>query len=124
MNSHILIVDDEAPIREMLRLALTRRGYRVTDVASAFEVESAVRHDPPDLIVSDLQLEDSDGLAMIAQLKKSHPNVPVLLLTGVFLDPEVVHGTLGNQITAYLHKTTSLSKIMEEIDRLVREKQA
>lgn len=119
MKPHILVVDDEAPIREMLKLALDSRGYRVTEVSSAAEARHVARQDAPDLIVSDLQLDDSDGLELIAQLKGDLPQVPVLLLTGVLFDAAVVQAALGGKISAYLHKTSPLSKIVAEIQRLL-----
>ena len=119
MNKHILLVDDEAPIREMLALALGRSGYRVTDVSSAAEAERIVQSDPPHLIISDLQLEESDGLDLIAKVKATAPHVPVILLTGVLFDEQVVRDALGDKISCYLHKSSPLSKIVAEVRRLL-----
>ena len=76
MTKHILIVDDEAEIRELLELFLTGHGYRVTALASAPEALRVAATDCPDLVISDLQLEHSDGLAMIDQLKATRPTMP------------------------------------------------
>ena len=119
MKKHILIVDDEAEIRDLLDLFLTGHGYRVTALASALEALRCAATDRPDLIISDLQLEDSDGLAMIDQLKATLPTTPVLLLTGVLFDPQVFHDTLSKKVSAYLMKTSSLSRIKTEIERLL-----
>ncbi len=118
MKPHILIVDDEAPIREILAQMLGQRGYRVTEASSAVEAQNVVQRDPPGLVISDLQLEDSDGLAMIAQLKSACPGLPVMLLTGVLFDDDVVRGSLSKTVDVYLAKTTPLAKIMDEIGRL------
>ena len=118
MKKHILIVDDEAVIRDLLAEALTGVGYRVTGVPSAVEAQHTVRVDPPHLVISDLQLEASDGLEMIAQLKTTLPNVPVMLLAGVYFDPAVVRDTLGDKIACYLQKTSPLARILEEVRRL------
>lgn len=119
MKKHILIVDDEASIRDLLAQYLTSKGYRVTGVETAQEAQRIVTVDPPALIISDLQLEDSDGLAMIDRLKSALPDVPVILLTGVLFDPQVVDETLSKKITAYFQKTTPLSRVLEEIRRLI-----
>ena len=74
---------------------------------------------PPQLIISDLQLEDSDGLDMIARLKSSLPAVPVILLTGVLFDPEVARDVLTKNVACYLEKTSPLSKILEVVQRLI-----
>ena len=119
MKKHVLIVDDEAPIREILALMLDQNGYRVTEAASANEAQQAVQRDPPELLISDLQLEDSDGLEMISQLKKLVPNLPVILLTGVLFDDDVVRDSLSKVITSYLPKITPLAKILEEVRRVL-----
>lgn len=119
MKQHILIVDDEAPIREILALMLGQTGYRVTEAASVREALEVMQRDPPALLISDLQLEESDGLAMIAEIKTTRPNLPVILLTGVLFEDEVVRGTLKDAVTAYLPKTTPLAKIQEEVRRIL-----
>lgn len=118
MKKHILIVDDEAPIREILTQTLEQRGYRVTAAASAIEARKVVESDPPGMMISDLQLEDSDGLAMIAQLKENGSGLPVMLLTGVLFDDDVVQQSLSKVVDVYLPKTTPLARIMQEVQRL------
>jgi two-component system response regulator GlrR len=121
MSKHVLLIDDEPNIRELLGIALKGKGYRVTAASSADEAQMTVKKDPPDLIISDLQLEDEDGLAIIAQLKTTLPNVPVILLTGVLFDPQVVRENLSKKVSCYLEKTSSLSKITDTIKRLLAE---
>jgi CheY-like chemotaxis protein len=117
--SHILIVDDEDQIRSLLTEFLTRVGYRVTPVSSAIEAQAAVRADPPDLIITDLQLEDSDGLDMIERLRAALPKTPVILLTGVLFDPKVARDVLSKKVSCYLPKTSPLSRILSEVQRLL-----
>ena len=119
MQKHILIVDDEASIRSLLAQYLTRQGYRVTPVGSATEARRTVAADPPALLISDLQLEDSDGLTLIANLKTALPHMPVILLTGVLFDSQVVNETLSKTVAVYLQKTTPLTTILAEIRRLI-----
>ncbi len=119
MKKHILIVDDEVEIRDLLGLFLTSNGYRVTALETAMEALRLVKTDRPDLIISDLQLEDSDGLEMIDQLKATLPDTPVILLTGVLFDAQVFRETLSKRVSAYLVKTSPLSRIHEEIRRLI-----
>lgn len=120
MTKHILHIDDEAAIRELLAQFLIANGYRVTSVDSATEAFKIVKRDPPQLIISDLQLEDSDGLELIARLNAMLPDVPVILLTGVLFDAQVARDTLGKKVSCYIEKTTSLARILEEIQRLLK----
>jgi CheY-like chemotaxis protein len=118
MPKPILIVDDEAAIRELLAEYLGGQGYRVVACAAPAEAERAAQAEAPRLIISDLQLEQSDGLEMIGRLKAALPETPIILLTGVLFDPEVVRATLSQKVSAYLEKTSSLGKILEEVRRL------
>ncbi len=98
---------------------LTRSGYRVTDANSPHEAHQAVKRDPPQLVISDLQLADSDGLDMIDQLKALLPDTPMMLLTGVLFDPKVVRDVLSKKVSAYLQKTAPLAQVLGEVHRLI-----
>ena len=119
MKKHILTIDDEAEIRDLLVAALGGRGYRVTAAASGVEALRIAQAEPIDLIISDLQMEDADGLELIAQLKQIHPATPAILLTGVLFDPEVVRDNISKQVSCYIEKTSSLVKILGEIQRII-----
>ncbi len=121
MNQHILIIDDELNIRELLAEFLSTKGYRVTHVGAAGEARRVVQADPPELIISDLQLEDSDGLELVANLKTMLPDVPVILLTGILFDPPVVADLLGGKVSGYIAKTATLAEILVEVRRLLPE---
>jgi two-component system OmpR family response regulator len=114
----ILHLDDEAPIREILELTLVEAGYRVVSVATAQEALAAVAQQPPDLVITDLQLDESDGLESIDRLRVLLPKVPIILLTGVLLNPRVAEKSLAGRVDAYIAKTTPLARILEEVKRL------
>jgi two-component system KDP operon response regulator KdpE len=67
----ILIVDDEPQIRTLLRRALARAGYRVTEAGNGREALAAKRIDRPELILLDLGLPDRDGLELVTTLKQA-----------------------------------------------------
>ena len=114
---HIVIVDDEPLVREILREVLRDAGYRVTDLATAAEALQRVREDVPDLIVTDLQLEEMDGFAFIEQVKHLLPKVPVVLLTGVLFDAAVTRRLGAEQVSGYVAKTAPLNHLLSEIKR-------
>lgn len=116
---HILIVDDENEIRQLLRTTIEKRGYRVTDVATALEARRVVGTDQPALIICDLQLQESDGIVLLKELRQLLPGVPTILLTGVLFDPNVAATTLDETVTAYIPKPAKLSRIVEVIRRLL-----
>ena len=89
MAAHILVVDDEVPIRRLLRSSLAERGYRVTAVATAEEGLDRAVVDPPDMVVLDLGLPDMDGLEVCRQLR-TWSAVPILILSARYQETEKV----------------------------------
>lgn len=118
MKKHILIVDDEAEIRDLLAQYLGSAGFRTTTAATPAEAFAAIERDAPDLVISDLQLEESDGLAMLEKIRVRLPRVPLILLTGVLFDQQVVANTLSQKVDCYIEKTAPLSRVLSEIKRL------
>ena len=105
---HILAIDDEAPILELLREYLQAHGYRVSTASTAGEAKHVVASDAPQIILSDLQLQETDGLHLIEELRGTLPAVPVILLTGVMFDTHAVEENLKWKISAYVSKAASL----------------
>src|SRR5918995_6124838 len=77
---HVLVVDDEPPIVEIVRDYLADAGYRVTTAGSGEEALRHVRSITPDLVVLDLGLPDTDGLDVARALRQSS-SVPIIMLT-------------------------------------------
>ncbi|GGL72704.1 response regulator transcription factor [Wenxinia marina] len=76
----VLIVDDDPEIREVLRIALARAGYRTCEAADGAAALREARGRRPDLVVLDIGLPEMDGLAVCRQLRATS-RVPVLFLT-------------------------------------------
>lgn len=76
--SKLLIVDDEAPIRRLIRAALERGGYRVIEAGNAREALNALAIDKPEIVLLDLGLPDRDGLEIIPLLKKAGVGVLII----------------------------------------------
>ena len=72
MNAHkIVVVDDEAAIRRLLKAALERAGYAVVEAGTAREAQSTLDIDRPDAVLLDLGLPDRDGLELVPLVVKS-----------------------------------------------------
>jgi DNA-binding NtrC family response regulator len=115
----ILHVDDEVAIREILGAYLSHQGYEVTSVATPTEALQAAGRATPDLLICDLQLEESDGLDVIDRVRAVVPGLPVILLTGVMLTPRVAQETVQKRNLVYLDKTAPLNRLGVEIRRLL-----
>ncbi|MBN2719124.1 MAG: sigma-54-dependent Fis family transcriptional regulator [Deltaproteobacteria bacterium] len=81
-NGHILIVDDELSVREMLSILLKRRGFQVSTASNG---EKAIRlfeeGNRYDLVITDLAMDRGDGLTVLAQVKTRDPHCPVIVIT-------------------------------------------
>ena len=80
-GGHILVVDDEKPIRRLLRMYLDEGGYTVTEAADGAEALSKMRDGGIDLVLLDLMLPEIDGLEVCRRIRDDHPAVPVIMLT-------------------------------------------
>lgn len=78
--ARILVIDDEAPIRRFLRVALEAEGYGVVEAGTAREGLAMAAREAPGLVVLDLGLPDADGLSVLRDLRVWSP-VPVLILS-------------------------------------------
>jgi two-component system KDP operon response regulator KdpE len=76
----ILVVEDEPPIRRLLRTTLGANDYRTLEAGTGGEALSALRHHRPDLVLLDLGLPDIDGLHLIGEIRKVGP-VPIVVLS-------------------------------------------
>jgi CheY-like chemotaxis protein len=83
MAATILVVDDDANSRDLLRLHLSAAGYAVQVAEDAISAGYLVLRSPPDLIITDVHMPHMDGFEFIAALKadKTLPHIPVIFLT-------------------------------------------
>jgi two-component system response regulator PilR (NtrC family) len=109
-KSHVLVVDDEADIRELLGMTLTRMGLATDCVASTAEAFALLAKNSYDLCLTDMRLPDGDGLAVVDHVSRHHPSLPVAVITA--------HGSTENAVAAlkagafdYLAKPVSLDQL-------------
>ena len=97
-HPHIIIVDDEAPAREMVGDYLKMHGFGVTLCDGGKSLRSVIETNVPDLVVLDLNMPEEDGLSIIRDLK-SRINVPVIMLTATAspIDAAAEHAGQGGR---------------------------
>ena len=79
-TTRLLLVDDEAALREPLADYLVRQGFAVDQAASAAEARTRLRDDPPDLVLLDIMMPGEDGLSLCRHLAETQ-SIPTILLT-------------------------------------------
>jgi two-component system nitrogen regulation response regulator NtrX len=113
MPTDILIVDDEADIRELVSGILEDEGYAVRTAKDAEEALSAIGARRPNLLLLDIWLEGSrlDGLALLDVVKGQHPDLPVVMISG--------HGTIETAVAAIKRGAYDFIEKPFNADRLV-----
>lgn len=117
MKQHILVVDDEPPIRELLQSYFTKHGYAVTTAADAQEAFRLADETPLQLVILDVLLPDSDGLEVLAQMKNTHPNLPIIIMTGIGFDEDLLQEAIQKGASGYVSKTLPLDQLLMEVHR-------
>lgn len=117
-NPHIIVVDDEAPAREMVGDYLKMHGFTVTLCDGGKSLRSEIETKVPDLVVLDLNMPEEDGLSIIRDLK-SRTNVPVIMLTAT---ASPIDRVVGLELGAddYIAKPCELRELMARIRSVLR----
>jgi len=76
----VLVVDDEPPIRKLLRMGLTANGYQIVEASNA-KTALELLEDKPDLVILDLGLPDMHGLDLLRTIRARNENVPIVVLS-------------------------------------------
>ena len=123
-QSHILVVDDEPDLLELVHYTLTRAGYQVCCVKSGEEALTQVETRPPDLIVLDLMLPGMDGLEICQRLKRTSQTaaIPIVMLTARSAEADVVTG-LELGADDYLTKPFSPRVLSARVKAVLRRQQ-
>jgi CheY-like chemotaxis protein len=82
----ILIIDDDAGIRRLLRAALERIGYQVSEAADGAAGVAEYRRAPSDLVITDVVMPGQDGIETIQQLREEFPDSRILAISGGPID--------------------------------------
>ncbi|MDR2877825.1 MAG: sigma-54 dependent transcriptional regulator [Chromatiales bacterium] len=118
MSAHILVIDDERDIRELVRDILVDEGYEVSVAEDAQEARNARRLRRPDLVLMDVWMPDTDGITLLREWTQQEGgfDTPVIMISG--------HGTVETAVEAirlgaydFVEKPLSLSKLLLSVQR-------
>ena len=121
-RASVLVVDDEAPIRQLLRKTLEGAGYQVWEASTGIEGLRQVCAQSIDLAITDILMADMDGLEMVGVLHRDFPNIRIIAITGgnKDLDYCAVAKMLGAHET--LTKPFELQQLLDAVARQVGKK--
>ena len=120
MTASILTVDDSASIRLTTRVALTNAGYSVTEAVDGQDGLAKLNSGQFDMIVTDLNMPNMDGLTMIRELRKlpAHMGVPVIFLT-TESDAEIKQQAKAAGATGWLTKPFDPQNLVKVVRKVL-----
>ena len=92
MQHHVLVIDDEPDIRELLDLTLSRMGLQVTTAEDLGVARRALAEHSFSFCLTDMRLPDGNGLDLVREIARDHPQLPVAVITA--------HGKVEDAVTA------------------------
>ena len=118
MEAHILVVDDDAAIRELIREYLNEHDFKVSMAETGAEMDKVLGVEMVDLVILDLKLPDEDGLSIARRIRESL-DLPIIILTG---RKEEADRIMGLELGAddYVTKPFSQRELMARIKAVLR----
>jgi two-component system response regulator PilR (NtrC family) len=115
----VLVVDDEADIRELLSMTLTRMGLIVDTAGTGFDAEQLLQKSRYDLCLTDMRLPDGDGLGLLEHVGRHYPHTPVAVITA-FGSAENAVAALKAGAFDYIAKPVALSQLRALVQSALR----
>ena len=115
--AQLLLVDDDLSLLKLLSLRLESAGHEVVTAESGPEALEILKQFTPDLVLSDLRMDEMDGLALFEEIQQSYPGLPVIILTAHGTIPDAVQATRCG-VAGFLTKPVDKNQLFSLIDEL------
>ncbi|AXH60882.1 two-component system response regulator GlrR [Providencia huaxiensis] len=114
-SASLLLVDDDPSLLKLLGMRLSSEGFKVTTAESGPEALKILQKEKLDLVISDLRMDEMDGMALFDEIQKAHPNMPVIILTAHGSIPDAVAATQRG-VFSFLTKPVDKDALYKAID--------
>jgi DNA-binding response OmpR family regulator len=117
-NAQILVVDDDAEVRLLLRKCLEREGFKVVEACNGAQMRTAIEQQPINLITLDLTLGGEDGLDLAREIRANR-NIPIIMITG---KGDTIDRVVGLELGAddYITKPFQLREVLARVRAVLR----
>jgi two-component system response regulator GlrR len=119
--ARLLLVDDDPGLLKLLGMRLSSEGYQVATAASGPEALRHLQKEKIDLVISDLRMDEMDGLALFGEVQKRHTGLPVIILTAHGSIPEAVSATQQG-VFSFLTKPVDRDALYKAIDEALAQR--
>jgi len=113
--ANLLLVDDDPSLLKLLGMRLTSEGFQVSTAASGQEALRLLAREKIDVVISDLRMDEMDGMALFAEIQKLQPGMPVIILTAHGSIPDAVAATQQG-VFSFLTKPVDRDALYKAID--------
>ncbi len=120
--ARVLVVDDEAHVRSMMGSTLERNGYEVQLASSGREALEALALNTYDLVLTDIVMQDLNGIALLERVHAQQPNLPVVMVTAIH-DISVAIDSMRRGAYDYLLKPFERDHLMGTVERALKHRQ-
>ena len=125
-NGRVLVVDDEADIRKVVRMTLQKAGYEVLEAENGEKAIEVINTGENrlllDVIICDIRMPKVNGIEAIAYFRKNYPRVPLIVLTG-FPDTDMATSLLREGVLDYMVKPVEGEKLKAAVARAMDQRE-
>jgi DNA-binding NtrC family response regulator len=118
--TRILVVDDEENARMALTRLLAKEGFLVDSVANGYEALNYLRHQPVQIIVTDINMPEMDGISFLKELNKSFPKMNVIMVTA-YGGVESYLEAMNLGAFEYINKPVKIDELKLVLKKVLRE---
>ncbi|HCC1033870.1 TPA: two-component system response regulator QseF/GlrR, partial [Salmonella enterica subsp. enterica serovar Paratyphi C] len=118
--AHLLLVDDDPGLLKLLGMRLTSEGYSVVTAESGQEGLRVLHREKVDLVISDLRMDEMDGMQLFTEIQKVQPGMPVIILTAHGSIPDAVAATQKG-VFSFLTKPIDRDTLYKAIDEALEQ---
>ena len=119
--ARLLLVDDDPSLLKLLGMRLSSEGYQVITAASGPEALRLLQKEKIELVISDLRMDEMDGLALFGEIQKRHTGLPVIILTAHGAIPDAVSATQQG-VFSFLTKPVDRDALYKAIDEALAQR--
>ncbi|EIV9918981.1 two-component system response regulator GlrR [Klebsiella pneumoniae] len=119
--ARLLLVDDDPGLLKLLGMRLVSEGYSVVTAESGPEALRVLGREKVDLVISDLRMDEIDGLQLFSEIQKGHPGMPVIILTAHGSIPDAVAATQQG-VFSFLTKPVDKDALYKAIDEALEQR--
>ena len=115
----VVIADDDPAIRMILEYTLADQGYEVTSVADGAAAVATVDEVQPDVVVLDLMMPRHDGYGVLRDIRRNHPDLPVIMISGLASDGYLWRAWKAG-VDTFIPKPFELDQVVDTVGKLIR----